>query len=76
LNRKRAGPCSCICTHCCSGKRTRDEGDAGKRGEEAGGIGTGPGAALRRIMETNYGDYPKKADSSPCTGVNLPPSRP
>jgi hypothetical protein len=53
LNRKKAGPCSCICTHCCSGKRTRDEGDAGKRGEEAGGIGTGPGAALRRIMETN-----------------------
>ena len=27
-------------------------------------------AALRRIMETNYGDCPKKADSSPCTGVN------
>ena len=37
---------SAMFMHCSSGKRTRDEGDAGKRGEETGGIGTRVGAAL------------------------------
>ncbi len=42
--------------HCSSGERTREEGDAGKRGEETGGIGTRAGAALEtRISEERLG---------------------